>query len=139
MKKIALNLVILGGLLNGFAEKIDTTKFDSLFDKYSKVYSINANFIKKIATLESGLDENKVTLSFSKNDNFVGLFQISEKFYNVDSKKIDNEDITNKAVKQMRYCLDKKGYTIEMINCFNKSYTDEDKKILLSLLNQNVQ
>ncbi len=139
MKKIALNLVILGGLLNGFAEKIDTTKFDSLFDKYSKVYSINANFIKKIVTLESGLDENKVTLSFSKNDNFVGLFQISEKFYNVDSKKIDNEDITNKAVKQMRYCLDKKGYTIEMINCFNKSYTDEDKKILLSLLNQNVQ
>ena len=139
MKKIALNLVILGGLLNGFAEKIDTTKFDSLFDKYSKVYSINANFIKKIATLESGLDENKVTLSFSKNDNFVGLFQISEKFYNVDSKKIDNEDITNKAVKQMRYCLDKKGYTIEMINCFNKSYTDEDKKILLSLLNQNIQ
>ena len=139
MKKIALNLVILGGLLNGFAEKIDTTKFDSLFDKYSKVYSINANFIKKIATLESGLDENKVTLSFSKNDNFVGLFQISEKFYNVDSKKIDNEDITNKAVKQMRYCLDKKGYTIKMINCFNKSYTDEDKKILLSLLNQNVQ
>ena len=139
MKKIALNLVILGGLLNGFAEKIDTTKFDSLFDKYSKVYSINANFIKKIATLESGLDENKVTLSFSKNDNFVGLFQISEKFYNVDSKKIDNEDITNKAVKQMRYCLDKKGYTIEMINCFNKLYTDEDKKFLLSLLNQNIQ
>ena len=139
MKKIALNLVILGGLLNGFAEKINTTKFDSLFDKYSKVYSINANFIKKIATLESGLEENKVTLSFTKNDNFVGLFQISEKFYNVDSKKIDNEDITNKAVKQMRYCLDKKGYTIEMINCFNKSYTDEDKKILLSLLNQNIQ
>lgn len=139
MKKIALNLVILGGLLNGFAEKIDTTKFDSLFDKYSKVYSINANFIKKIATLESGLEENKITLSFIKNDNFVGLFQISEKFYNVDSKKIDNEDITNKAVKQMRYCLDKKGYTIEMINCFNKSYTDEDKKILLSLLNQNIQ
>lgn len=138
MKKIALNLLILGGLLNGFAEKIDMTKFDSLFEKYSKVYSINANFIKKIATLESGLDENKVTLSFSKNDNFVGLFQISEKFYNVDSKKIDNEDITNKAVKQMRYCLDKKGYTTEMINCFNKSYTDEDKKILLSLLNQNI-
>ncbi len=139
MKKVVLSMIVLGGLLNGFAEKIDTTKFDSLFDKYSKVYSINANFIKKIATLESGLDENKVTLSFSKNDNFVGLFQISEKFYNVDSKKIDNEDITNKAVKQMRYCLDKKGYTIEMINCFNKSYTDEDKKILLSLLNQNVQ
>lgn len=139
MKKIALSLVVLGGLLNGFAEKIDTTKFDSLFDKYSKVYSINANFIKKIATLESGLDENKVTLSFSKNDKFVGLFQISEKFYNVDSKKIDNEDITNKAVKQMRYCLDKKGYTIEMIDCFNKSYTDEDKKILLSLLNHNMQ
>ncbi|AXH16453.1 hypothetical protein CP985_13600 [Malaciobacter mytili LMG 24559] len=139
MKKIALSLVVLGGLLNAFAEKIDTTKFDSLFDKYSKVYSINANFIKKIATLESGLDENKVTLSFSKNDKFVGLFQISEKFYNVDSKKIDNEDITNKAVKQMRYCLDKKGYTIEMINCFNKSYTDEDKKILLSLLNKNMQ
>ena len=139
MKKIALSLVVLGGLLSGFAEKIDTTKFDSLFDKYSKVYSINANFIKKIATLESGLDENKVTLSFSKNDKFVGLFQISEKFYNVDSKKIDNEDITNKAVKQMRYCLDKKGYTIEMIDCFNKSYTDEDKKILLSLLNHNMQ
>ncbi len=139
MKKVVLSMIVLGGLLNGFAEKIDTTKFDSLFDKYSKVYNINANFIKKIATLESGLDENKVTLSFSKNDNFVGLFQISEKFYNVDSKKIDNEDITNKAVKQMRYCLDKKGYTIEMINCFNKSYTDEDKKILLSLLNQNVQ
>lgn len=139
MKKVVLSMIVLGGLLNGFAEKIDTTKFDSLFDKYSKVYSINANFIKKIATLESGLDENKVTLSFSKNDNFVGLFQISEKFYNVDSKKIDNEDITNKAVKQMRYCLDKKGYTIEMINCFNKSYTDEDKKILLSLLNQNIQ
>lgn len=139
MKKIALSLVVLSGLLNGFAEKIDTTKFDSLFDKYSKVYSINANFIKKIATLESGLDENKVTLSFSKNDKFVGLFQISEKFYNVDSKKIDNEDITNKAVKQMRYCLDKKGYTIEMIDCFNKSYTDEDKKILLSLLNHNMQ
>ena len=139
MKKVVLSMIVLGGLLNGFAEKIDTTKFDSLFDKYSKVYSINANFIKKIATLESGLDENKVTLSFSKNDNFVGLFQISEKFYNVDSKKIDNEDITNKAVKQMRYCLDKKGYTIEMINCFNKSYTDEDKKILLSLLNQNMQ
>ena len=139
MKKIALSLVVLGGLLNGFAEKIDTTKFDSLFDKYSKVYSINANFIKKIATLESGLDENKVTLSFSKNDKFVGLFQISEKFYNVDSKKIDNEDITNKAVKQMRYCLDKKGYTIKMIDCFNKSYTDEDKKILLSLLNHNMQ
>ena len=139
MKKIALGLVVLGGLLSGFAEKIDTTKFDSLFDKYSKVYSINANFIKKIATLESGLDENKVTLSFSKNDKFVGLFQISEKFYNVDSKKIDNEDITNKAVKQMRYCLDKKGYTIEMIDCFNKSYTDEDKKILLSLLNHNMQ
>jgi len=136
MKKIALCLVVLGGLLNGFAEKIDTTKFDSLFDKYSKVYSINANFIKKIATLESGLDENKVTPSFSKNDKFVGLFQISEKFYNVDSKKIDNEDITNKAVKQMRYCVDKKGYTIEMIDCFNKSYTDDDKKILLSLLNQ---
>jgi hypothetical protein len=55
------------------------------------------------------------------------------------SKKIDNEDITNKAVKQMRYCLDKKGYTIEMIDCFNKSYTDEDKKILLSLLNHNMQ
>ena len=139
MKKIALSLVVLGGLLNGFAEKIDTTKFDSLFDKYSKVYSINANFIKKIATLESGLDENKVTLSFSKNDKFVGLFQISEKFYNVDSKKIDNEDITNKAVKQMRYCLDKKGYTIKMTDCFNKSYTDEDKKILLSLLNHNMQ
>ncbi|WP_152632602.1 hypothetical protein [Aliarcobacter butzleri] len=139
MKKIALSLVVLGGLLNGFAEKIDTTKFDSLFDKYSKVYSINANFVKKIATLESGLDENKVTLSFSKNDKFVGLFQISEKFYNVASKKIDNEDITNKAVKQMRYCLDKKGYTIEMIDCFNKSYTDEDKKILLSLLNHNIQ
>ena len=139
MKKVVLSMIVLGGLLNGFAEKIDTTKFDSLFDKYSKVYSINANFIKKIATLESGLDENKVTLSFSKNDNFVGLFQISEKFYNVDSKKIDNEDITNKAVKEMRYCLDKKGYTIEMINCYNKSYTDEDKKILLSLLNQNIQ
>lgn len=121
-----------------FAEDIDV-KFDLLFDKYSKIYNINSSFIKKIATLESGLDENRVTPSFNKNDKFVGLFQISEKFYNVDSKKIDNEDITNKAVKHMRYCLDKKGYTIEMINCYNKSYTDEDKKILLSLLSHNMR
>lgn len=39
----------------------------------------------------------------------------------------------------MRHCLDNKGYSINMINCFNPSYIDEDKKILLSLLKQNIQ
>lgn len=139
MKKIALSIVISGVFLNILAENVDTTKFDSLFDKYSKIYNINTNFIKKIATLESSLDETKVTPSFNKNDKFVGLFQLSEKLYNVNSRHIDNEDITNKAVKLMKYCLDKKGYTIEMINCFNKSYTDKDKIFLLSLLNHNMQ
>lgn len=139
MKKIFLGISILGLFLSIYANKIDIGKYDMLFQKYGDIYAINPKFIKKIALLESGLDGTRVTPSVNKQDNFVGLFQMSEKFYNVDSKKIDNEDITNKAVKQMRYCLDKKGYTIEMINCFNKSYTDEDKKILLSLLNQNMQ
>ena len=139
MKKIFLGISILGLFLSIYANKIDIGKYDMLFQKYGDIYAINPKFIKKIALLESGLDGTRVTPSVNKQDNFVGLFQMSEKFYNVDSKKIDNEDITNKAVKQMRYCLDKKGYTIEMINCFNKSYTDEDKKILLSLLNHNMQ
>ncbi len=129
--------VVLGGLLSGFAENVDT-KFDSLFEKYAKIYNINKDFIKKVAILESGLNENKITNLSIHNDTWVGLFQLSSKYHKI-SNNIDSDTNTNIAVKLMRDCVDKKGYTIEMINCFNKSYTDEDKKFLLSLLNQNVQ
>lgn len=139
MKKIFLGVSILGLFLSIYADKIDIEKYDVLFQKYGDIYAINPKFIKKIALLESGLDGTRVTPSVNKQDNFVGLFQLSEKFFIIDSKNIDNEDITNKAVKIMRHCLDNKGYSINMINCFNPSYIDEDKKILLSLLKQNIQ
>lgn len=137
MKKIALSLVILGVLSSVFAENVDT-KFDSLFEKYAKIYNINKAFIKKVAILESGLNENKITNFSNHNDTCVGLFQLSSKHHKI-SNNIDSDKNTDIAVKLMRDCVDKKGYTIEAINCFNKSYTDEDKKILLSLLNHNMQ
>ena len=134
MKKVVLSLVVLGGLLSGFAENVDT-KFDSLFEKYAKIYNINKDFIKKVAILESGLNENKITHLSNHNDTWVGLFQLSSKYHKI-SNNVDSDKNTDIAVKSMRDCVDKKGYTIETINCFNKSYTDDDKKILLSLLNQ---
>jgi hypothetical protein len=134
MKKVALSLVVLGGLLSGFAENVDT-KFDSLFEKYAKIYNINKDFIKKVAILESGLNENKITNLSIHNDTWVGLFQLSSKYHKI-SNNIDSDKNTDIAVKLMRDCVDKKGYTIETINCFNRSYSEDDKKILLSLLNQ---
>ena len=137
MRKVALSLVVLGGLLNGFAEDVDT-KYDSLFEKYAKVYNINKDFIKKVAILESGLNENKITPLLAHNDTWVGLFQLSSKHHKI-SNNIDSDKNTDIAVKLMRDCVNKNGYTIESINCFNKSYTEDDKKILLALLKNKVQ
>lgn len=134
MKKVALSLVILGVLSSVFAENVDT-KFDSLFEKYAKIYNINKDFIKKVAILESGLNENKITDLPIHNDTWVGLFQLSSKYHKI-SNNIDSDTNTNIAVKLMRDCVDKKGYSIEAINCFNRSYTEDDKKFLLSYLNQ---
>lgn len=124
-------------ILNSLDEN-NNNKFDSLFKKYSEVYNINEDFIKKIAILESGLDENKITKSHFDNDMYVGLFQLSSKYFNIDVNKIDNDEITNKAVKHMRYCIDNKGYSFNMIDCFNKGYSLEVKKELLKILNKDL-
>lgn len=99
-----------------------------LIKKYPEDNGINKEFVKEIGLIESGLNNDKITKSPDGTDEFVGIFQISTKYFNIDPKNTSLEENVEKAVKHMKYCLDNKGYTIDMINCYNKGYTQEQKK-----------
>lgn len=130
MKKIILICCILSISLFANGHR------NFLIKKYAEDNGINTEFVKEIALIESGLNNDKITKSPDGTDEFVGIFQISAKYFNIDPKNTSLEENVEKAVKHMKYCLDNKGYTIDMINCYNKGYTQEQKEKLLFLLNQ---